>query len=393
MYSGEPVNMENYLTRIAFVSTFPPEPVNSGFSMRISGILNSVPSDYQLLKIFPQSLSAKKYPPDVSFTPCRVSRLRELFSMTPRIMLSYTGSKERKTVTQAIKEFRPDCLVASGLHVFPFIPKNLRIVYDSHNIEWHLSKRFYELSKGNLVVKLHRYLTSQKLQKCENSLALRSDFMIACSSTDAEYFSSIRNEPVPVVPNGVDIDYWNIPRIPQKGVILFSGDMSYYPNIEAAEFLANEILPILREIGWNGSLVLCGRDPSTAVQRLAADSVIVTGSVDDLREYYSRAEVLIAPMRIGSGTPLKVITAMAAGVPVITTSRIVKSLGLSGSSTVIEADQPEEIAKKVLEISNNPLTAARYSQAGKRIAKEMFSWPVVGKAFWQQIDTFLKNSL
>lgn len=362
----------------------------SGFAMRIQGHLSSIPDDFDVLKIYPRSEQARKFPPDASFKPGEVSRLRELFSATPRILLPYTGSSERRSVMNTIDRFKPDCVIASGFHVIPFSPPGTRLIYDSHNVEWHLSMRLHGHSKSSPVVKLHRLFTTLKLKRSEIRLVKKSDYVIACSKTDGDYLSMIRGKPVPVVNNGVDTTYWDIPRNPLKGNLLFSGDMSYNPNVVAAGFIVREVLPILISKGWSGKIIFCGKDPAPSVKALGSSYIEVTGTVDDMREHYSRAEILLAPMRIGSGTPLKVISAMAAGVPVITTTRISESLGLGADNPLLQADLPESIAEKIMLLSSDTNMAKRLSDQGKRIAEEKFSWSVVGKQFWEIVGNFLR---
>jgi glycosyltransferase involved in cell wall biosynthesis len=378
------------LVRIAFISTYPPEPLMSGFAMRIFGILDSVPEGFELLKIYPEGMRNGKFPPDVSFTPGTVSRMRELFSLTPRTLLPYTDSPDGSRVAEAVEQFNPDLVIVSGVHVFPFVPDGVRVLYDSHNIEWHLGMLLYKHQRASILVKIHRCITYMKLRKRELQLIRSAGSIVACSKTDADYFSSVRAKPVAFVPNGVDTDYWDIPRDPQPGVILFSGDMSYFPNINSVQFITEEILPLLKSYGWTGKLIVCGKNPPQSVRSLESDFVTITGTVDDLRNYYSRAEVFIAPMRIGSGTPLKVITAMAAGVPVVTTTRIAESLDLQDTGIVLQADQPEEIARSLLKVMNDRTLADQCSQAGKSIACEKFSWSVAGRSFWEQVKRYIR---
>jgi len=378
------------LARIAFISTFPPEPLMSGFAMRIFGILDSVPDSFELLKIYPEGMQDGKFPADVTFAPGSVSRVREFFSLTPRTLLEYNDSPDRSRIIKAVEQFNPDLVIVSGIHVFPFVPSGARVLYDSHNIEWHISMRLYRHAKASLFIKLHRYITYMKLRRRELQLVREAGGVVACSKTDADYFGFVRAEHVAFVPNGVDTDYWDIPREPQPGVILFSGDMSYFPNINSVQFITQEILPLLKSSGWTGELIVCGKNPPQSVRSLESDSVTITGTVDDLRKYYSRAEVFVAPVRIGSGTPLKVITAMAAGIPVVTTSRIAESLGILDAGIVLQADQPEETARCILKIMNDQVLADHCSRAGKSIAREKFSWSVAGRSFWQQVKNFIR---
>lgn len=378
------------MTRIAFISNFPPEPIINGSAMRIYGLLDQKPDEFDVMRIYPES-KADKYPPHASFNPVRVSRLREYFSMVPKIVLPYLHASGRDEVLCRIIDFDPRLVVISGIHVFPMVPPGFPILYDAHNVEWHLSHGVNKFTSNSIAVRFHRMISILKLRMSENALIKRSDFLVACSDSNAEYFTSLRGKPVPLVYNGTDMEYWSIDRYPEKGLILFPGDMSYHPNIDAAEFIVREVLPILREKGWNGKLVICGRNPDLKTQKLSSHDVVITGSVDDMRNYYQQAEVLLAPLRIGSGTPLKVITALAAGLPVITMSRVARSLGLAGKGAVLQADSPDEMATQVLRLMDNHQLAQELACRGITLAEEKYSWNAVGRKFWAEVQNCLDS--
>lgn len=374
--------------RIAFVSTLPPEPLMSGFSMRIQGLMKHVPAHLEVLRVYPPGPS-ERYPADATFQPRKVSRVRELLSLTPQIVLPYRSSPDRSEVWRRIREFDPDLVVLSGLHVFPMAPPEYPVLYDSHNVEWHSCRGLIRYSSDSLPLSLHRRVTMWKLRRWENARVLDNAFLVACSNTDAEYFSELRGEPVPVVYNGAEMEYWSMERRPEEGLLLFSGDLSYYPNVDAALYMVRRVIPMLRRRGWSGRLVLAGRDPVRSVRALAGEDVVVTGTVEDMREYYARAQVMLAPMRIGSGTPLKVITAMASGLPVVTNPRIARSLGLAGSGVLQEAETAEDVAGRVLDLTRDRGLAGRVASEGRRVAEQRFSWRAMGTAFWSLVTDVL----
>lgn len=379
------------MARIAFMSTFPPEPLTSGFSMRVHGMLLSVPPHHEVFKAFPKNHEQKLFPPDVSFSPGGVSRLLEAVSPVPRIVLDYYSSPGRAEVTSKVRSFKPDVVIASGIHVAPFVPEGIPFIYDAHNIEWHLARRLLEHSKASVPVRIHRLLTCLKLRKWEEQLVRHCSGMIACSVTDAKYFQSIRKERVPVVFNGVDYSYWRTERHPLPGELLFCGDMGYYPNEEAAMDVVNTVLPILRSRGWTGRFVICGKNPSPDLQDIKTPDVEVTGIVEDVRPYYRKACALIAPMKIGSGTPLKVLTAMGAGLPVVTTRRISESLGLEDKGVLVEADGSEETAVAALKLLGDPEFRTEISARGVETIRSRFDWKIVGSDYWEQVEHIIQG--
>ncbi len=377
--------------RIVFLSTFPPEPIMSGFAMRVHGILEQAPDQFEILRIYPAS-EAKKYPAHVSFSTSVVSRLKEICGMIPSIMLPYCHAKNLQTIKNRITEFNPHLVIVSGIHVFPFAPLEFPILYDAHNVEWHLSRGLFKKSTSSPVVKMHRFITMMKLKRKENALVKGSNIVIACSENNAEYFSKLRGDTVSVVHNGTDIKYWSVKRNPEKGLLLFPGEMSYFPNIDAAEFIVGKILPELKKRGWIGKIVLCGRNPHPRVKLLAGKDVEVTGTLKDIRSYYSRAQVLLAPLGIGSGTPLKIVTGLAAGVPIVTMPRVAESLGISEQQVVLQAETASDFADQVMKLQEDNLLAESLSARGRKIANERYSWATVGSRFWEEVERFLNSS-
>src|SRR5208282_5448747 len=118
-----------------------------------------------------------------------------------------------------------------------------------------------------------------------------------------------------VVPNGVDVPYYSISPA-ARNQLLFVGSMDYSANIDAVLWFAGEVWPEISRRHPNLSFVIAGREPAPQVRALAAsDRIVVTGSVADIRPFYAGALAALAPLRVGSGTRLKILEAMAAGVP------------------------------------------------------------------------------
>lgn len=122
---------------------------------------------------------------------------------------------------------------------------------------------------------------------------------------------------ITVVPNGVDLSLFSPINKEKIYDLIFTGNFSYPPNIDAATFLVQEILPVLKEKYPNILVVICGANPTTKVKSLQGENVIVTGWVDDIRSFYAQSRIFIAPMRLGTGLQNKLLEAMAMKIPCI----------------------------------------------------------------------------
>jgi len=181
-----------------------------------------------------------------------------------------------------------------------------------------------------------------------------------------------------IVPQGVDYDYWRRSLPPsRRNCIVFSGVMSYHPNAEAALFLLDSILPLVRKICPQLEILIVGRDPSSELVKVAKrySDVTVTGAVDDVRPYLERADVFVAALRFASGVQNKVLEALAMEVPVVTTPVVATGLRVDGvEPQVVIGRTAEEIAACIVRLLGNSEERARLSTEGRRFVEAHCSW-------------------
>src|SRR5262249_2791244 len=187
-----------------------------------------------------------------------------------------------------------------------------------------------------------------------------------------------------VVPNGVDVSHYSGIAAGIRDQLVFVGSMDYSANIDAALWFAKEVWPAISREHPDLSLVIAGREPPPHIRALAAQSrIVVTGSVPDIRPYYARALAAIVPLRVGSGTRLKILEAMAAGVPVISTNLGAEGLEVEDEANLLLASSPAEIAAAVGRLVSSPETWARLSQAGLELVQRLYDWPILGDRLYR----------
>jgi glycosyltransferase involved in cell wall biosynthesis len=182
-----------------------------------------------------------------------------------------------------------------------------------------------------------------------------------------------------VVPIGVDHSYWTRQtRDPRPNCLAFTGVMNYAPNEDAAIYLIERILPLLRRAIPNIELLIVGRDPTPALKERAQrhPEVTVTGFVDDVRTCLERAAVFVAPLRYGSGIQNKILEAMAMEVPVVTTSLAAAGLRVDGAGAppVLVADGEKEFAERVIALLGEEDERQRLAGEGRRFVENHFIW-------------------
>ena len=220
-----------------------------------------------------------------------------------------------------------------------------------------------------------RYL---QIRQIERRLVSKSPFLAFVSWRDREF---VMGQPPAgeVVPIGVDHQFWQRKGpLSQSKTLIFTGVMNYAPNDDAATYLIDRVLPIVRRAVPEIEVLIVGRDPSAALKSKAHehDGVDVTGFVDDLRPYLERAVIFAAPMRFGSGVQNKVLEAMAMQVPVVTTPIVAAGLRVDGANVppVQVAQGAEAFAQKIITLLADVPEQAHLAKAGREFVKNHFVW-------------------
>jgi polysaccharide biosynthesis protein PslH len=190
--------------------------------------------------------------------------------------------------------------------------------------------------------------------------------------------------PVDVVPNGVD----DVAFGPVSGVerdpnqVIFSGVMSYSPNIAAARWMATEVMPRVRSWNAEARFSIVGRAPSSEVVALAdTESTDVVGEVADMAEWLSRAGVYVCPMVSGTGIKNKLLEGLVNGAPCVATTLALQGLSARPGREVLGADDPDEFAEHVARLTQDRELAARLGEAGRAYAVANHSWGAVASSY------------
>jgi glycosyltransferase involved in cell wall biosynthesis len=181
--------------------------------------------------------------------------------------------------------------------------------------------------------------------------------------------------PIHVTPNGVDCEYFMPSNDDEEPFsLVFTGAMDVPANMDACIFVATEILPRVISQYPGARLYLVGKDPAPAVRRLASNRVVVTGTVPDVRPFLARAQVVIAPLRGGSGTRLKILEAMAMGKAIVATGIGAEGIEYTPRENLLIADSPESIGAAILDLFGDAGLRSRLGAAGRRLVCERYTW-------------------
>ena len=204
-------------------------------------------------------------------------------------------------------------------------------------------------------------------------LAARRSTIISAQDRDLLPFEGKMN--VKIIPNGVDTTFFTpCSNTTKKYDLAFVGNMGYKPNVEAAKFLAEQILPLVWQKRPQTTLLIAGARPATDVQNLHNQRITITGWLADIRDAYNESTLLVAPLFTGSGQQNKILEGMAMGVPCVTTTLVNNAIGAKPSHEIITADSAPEFATAILSLLEAPEHQAKISQNALHFVKNTFSW-------------------
>jgi glycosyltransferase involved in cell wall biosynthesis len=250
-----------------------------------------------------------------------------------------------------------------------------RVVLDEHNIEYELLRRMNE-GERSAVRRAHHRLEERKVRRYERLWWGRVDG-VALTSRREELVvhQDVPGTPTAVVPNCVDLEYFSPGRDePEDGQIVFTGLLTYRPNLDAARHLVDDILPRIREQHPGVTLTIVGGGGATDLDALRRPGVTVTGWVTDVRPYVRRASVVVAPLRIGSGTRLKVVEGLAMAKPMVSTTVGCEGIDVHPGVHLLVADAPDDFAQAVVLLLRDRALGERLGAAGQRLARDHYAW-------------------
>lgn len=311
----------------------------------------------------------------------------------PRIHISlrYPRFKKRfvSAVHKIVNDKAIDVIHSHGLLTSLFLaeytacPKVAALI-DSMGL--HL-QRSIETARGITLWKA-KYLYYRSV-KLEHFILKTYGSVIVVSSQDATFLKDLHEKAsIEVIPNGVDTDYFHpiseVHRNEQKKKILFFGNMAYEPNQDAAFYIAKEILPLVRREFQDAILYIVGANPPDVVRKLDdGRTIVVTGFVEDIRKYIAHADVVLVPMRKGSGIKNKILEAMAMEKPVVCNSIAAEGLSLEAKQSLAIADNPREMACEIVKLLWNPARRSEMGKKARSVVLSQYSWVSCAYRYYQ----------
>ncbi len=308
---------------------------------------------------------------------CGLNILRNWFS-SKSLQMGYWNTKRSKRACKAFaRKVQPDVIYSQMVRTMPLVARlPFRKVMDFQDALSMNTERRMEQSRGLWHYLLH--FEFKMLRSSEYKAFSVFDALTIISEVDSEAIPHKKNGEIHIVPNGVDFDYFNTNALTRSDVNAFSlcfcGNMAYAPNVDAARYLVNEVMPLVWSRIPSATLLLAGADPKPSVRALASKLVTVSGRLDDIREAYASSQIFVAPMRLGSGLQNKLLEAMAMRVPCVTTSIANTPLGAVDGQEILVGDTPEALADAIVRMLESQELRDSIAAAGNRFVTTHYSW-------------------
>jgi polysaccharide biosynthesis protein PslH len=386
---------------ILFLSTRSPYPLISGHSLRTYHILKGAAQKHNVtlvtfvqlpehelkkenldhLRSFCKAVYPFKIPADFSRLKFASSLFLNLFSTLPFVAKKYDVPEVREKIREILSKEKIDLVHVDMLPLSVYINefKDLPKILVNHNVESMRLYRWFQ-TESNPVKKAYLGIQYPKLRSFERSAMERFDCCVVVSEKDKELLRGmgVKNN-IAVVPNGTDTNFFKpMGRKKIENSVLWLGHMDVHTNKDAVIYFWREIFPLLQKQYPQAHMTFVGTAPPREIEEAASknENIRVTGFVDDVRPYIDEAEVMVVPLRIGSGTRLKILDAMAMGKAIVSTSVGCEGLDVSDGKNILIADDPEYFAAQIISVLEREEIKVLLQINARRLS-ETYDWNTI----------------
>jgi sugar transferase (PEP-CTERM/EpsH1 system associated) len=344
------------------------------------------PSD-NLEKFYDRVIAVER---DAAYTLAKV--VRGALGQTPLPVLNYTTDPMKQALQHLLSEQDFDIIQIESIHLMSYLEiirkarKRPVVVCDWHNVESELMRRYSE-REPRRVRRAYAGRTARLMSEFEKRALREFDAHVVVSQRDAERLRSLNSDArIFVIENGVDTAFYSEVGPKDESLarrIVFVGSMDYHANIDGAINFAREVWPRVREHQPELIFTIVGKDPAPEVRELTQlPGIEVTGTVDDVRPFYREAIAAVVPLNVGGGSRLKILEAMAAGVPVVSTTLGAEGLEVRHGENILIADGKDQLVAAIASVVENETRRNELSAAGRALVSSRYDWSSLGASLF-----------
>jgi glycosyltransferase involved in cell wall biosynthesis len=301
-----------------------------------------------------------------------------VFGSSSMLLTTYDNEQMRQTIERELTTGAYDLVHIEPFYVIPSLPKTMDIplVIGEHNVEYDVYHQFALRQPPYLRPLLLR--DSTRIKNEEESAWRRADHVIAVSEEDGRIISSVAGVGrVTVVTNGVDTDFFTYKgrAVPSETLqALFVGNFSWMPNVDAVRRLIADVWPDIHKDHHKATLTIIGKNLPKQIQKMLPASITYESDVPDIRTAFDASDVLLAPMGVSGGSKYKILEALAAGVPIITTKEGVLGLSVKQSVHAMVVEDSRDMNHVLGHLIAHPEETKKMTAAGRHMVESSYDW-------------------
>lgn len=285
----------------------------------------------------------------------------------------FYNKKAHKKIKSLIDRHQPDMLFGQLLRVSEYLRhEKIKKVIDYQDVLSMGMKRRRDVA--SFFLKPIYNMEYRRLRKYERDIFDDFDVKTIISKQDRDFIDHHKKDEILIVPNGVDHEYYSPQEQEKKYDIVFTGNMAYAPNVNAVEYLAYHIMPLVWKHLPDAKLYIAGATPDPRVKKTSSDNISVSGWLDDMRDAYAQSKIFIAPMRIGTGLQNKLLEAMSMKLPCITTPLANNPLGAEDRKEILVGNNEYELADHIITLLTDNEKAEYIAQNGYDFVHRVYDW-------------------
>ncbi len=384
--------------KILMLTPYLPYPLLSGGQIRSYNLLKNLKDNHEItLFSLIKDESERKYKSELEKFCKKVVLLNRTknpwdirnillagFTLYPFLVTRNMPLRATRLIADELSRYDYDLIHAETFYMMPNIPRTkIPVLLVEQTIEY-LGFLSYARKSKLWPIKPLLYLDIAKIKIWEKHFWKKANRLVTMSAEDKQFIHTETgdNLAIDVVANGVDMEFFKKTKIerPLDPTVLFVGTFKWLPNADAVEFLVEEIWPLILSKVPSAKLHIVGFSPSKKIQDYGnCSSIQVSGGVEDIRDAYGKAHVLLAPVRSGKGTRYKVLEAMATGLPIVGTRLSVEGLPVRFGKDVLVSDTAQGLAEQTVRLLLDNNLQTKLAKNGKELVSKHFEWSIISK--------------
>lgn len=400
--------------RLLYLSLTTPFSPDNGHKLRTCSVLHALkaaghhvtllclnpdttaPPDLQLARQVCDLLELVPHPSlPASVSPDYMNRIRAFVTPYPYSARRFASPTLRARLVQLIRLSPPDAIVCDTIFMSVNLPTtSIPVIINSPDAEHVILDRLIR-HEPSLMRRLYWRIELAKLRRWERRICTHASLVMVCSRADRAAIRALSSRArIAVVPNVVDIAQYAPSPEHNQSVVLYTGGMDWYPNQDAAVYFAREIFPQLRHDHPALRFVVAGRLPPDRLRRKLSGipGLELTGWVPDMRTQIARATICVAPLRIASGTRLKILEAAAMSRPTVSTTIGAEGLDFVNGEEIILADDPPAFVAGISALLRDPARRRTIGEAARRRVESTYATPALHSALRAALRQSVQDS-